>query len=232
MPSQLLTSQKNRIFSIVEAAGFDPRAFAWTVVRENWTGWDEEVPVLTHVPTGFFCAISDHPAPPSFAARRGNALFQIQVSPGEQYQTEERSALGDFEAVCHEVAMWLTRIRREDIPDQWQALEASRTLVGSVIEREPDNAPFNEAELVRVAAALGELRAVAARLELGAAETKRLGAVVDYLAQTAGRMGRKDWFLLAVALCTWAVPPAKAAAFAQAVIHVLQWIIHLPPLLP
>lgn len=91
-------------------------------------------------------------------------------------------------------------------------LEASRGLVTQVVEEERDTEAFTPAERARIVTALDEIREAVGRLELGAADTKRVLRVVDYVQKSSERLGRKDWFLLAVTLFTWAIPPDKAAS--------------------
>jgi len=230
---QLLTSQKNLVLKTIEKWHFDPREFVWGSRSGAWSGLHEDVPELRHTPTGFFCAFSIHTSdsgsPTWHPARQG--MFTLLVSPGANHAQEVVNALKDFDAVAFQVGAWVLRIKRESAPDLWEQLNAQRRLIGDVVAGEPDNTPFTPAELPRVAAGLREVGQLAERLQLTAEEVKRLTAGVDYLVEAAPRMGRKDWFLLAVALLTWGMPAEKAIQLAQGLFQAVQWMVHAHPVL-
>jgi hypothetical protein len=227
---ELLPSQRNDVLGVIERTGFDPREFAWAKMKDDWTGADDPyVPAIVHQPTRFFCAISNRPfySGPRMGMQ-GN--FQVQVSPGFHRLTEEVTGIPSFAGVLIQVHEWLARVRREQVPDRWTELEASRALAG-VIEHEPDNTSFTTDERARIGAALEELRAVAVRLELPAAQLHNVNITINYLQPAAGRLGRTDWFAVALQLFTWAVP---FSVFSAAVFRALAWVVHLPmpPMLP
>lgn len=226
---ELLPSQLNAVLAWIERDGFDPREFEWTRPPDDWTGWDDDyVPTIVHQPTGFYCAISNRPV---LNVRGTAGKFQVQVSPGVQHRMEVVAQLNSFDPeVLSQVHVWLQRIRSEQVPDRWAELQASRALAG-VIEHEPDNTPFTMDERARIAATLEELRAAATRLQLPASQQNNVNITINYLQPAAERLGRTDWFAVALQLFTWAVP---FTVFGAIVLRALGWVVHLPipPALP
>ncbi len=230
MTYELLKSQRAVIFQAIRDRGFDPRSFRWELADGEWSGWSDDTPRLVHVPTGFFCAFSV--APPDRSIARDIGRFQVLVSPGREIQQERVFGMGSFGDVLAVVEEWLPRILLESAPDPWEQLDEPQRLIVEVIEREPDNAPFTDAERARIAASLDDIRQLAVELQLSTTALRQLDAKIDFVGKAAKRMGRKDWFMLTVALLTYAVPPDKLGQLVQGVVHALQWIVHLPPLLP
>lgn len=78
----------------------------------------------------------------------------------------------------------------------WEALAQSH-LPNTLPE---DNSPFSEPERQAIEERLGQIRDYAYRVLPSLTEQPELGqrleAKIDYLTESSGRMGRKDWFTL------------------------------------
>jgi hypothetical protein len=113
-----------------------------------------------------------------------------------------------------QVELWLFAVKRDiDTPDLWAQLQREKELFVAISDEATENTPFTTTEQEEIADQLGELKEYMARAySLSEAQTRLLEERLDYLAAAAGRVGRKDWFLLAAGVMlgyvlTAAIPP-------------------------
>jgi hypothetical protein len=176
----LLTSQKDDVYRVVEEAGFDPREFEWEV-EQLAVG---TVPVLRHT-AGFFF---------QFMVNDRSGHFGYG-SPGEQTQSEFfETRYGGWEEVLPLVALWLSYLRREiRAPDLWRELERERELVTSPPST-TENTPFTPAEQAQIARQLEEIKGYVRQThQLTVAQYEAIDVRLDYLTEAATRIGRIDW---------------------------------------
>jgi len=132
-------------------------------------------------------------------------------------------------------------IRLQIVPRwTWKPVLAGGSPLSEVaaLAKDSANTPFSEAELKRVEASLAEIRkAVMASQSLTVEKLDRIDANLEYLKESAERLGRKDWLNVAVSvviniITTAAVPPDTARHILTVAGTVLNWVLGGSPLLP
>jgi hypothetical protein len=118
----LLESQKNLVFRVVEAAGFDPNDFEWQIRPVAPSG--HTVDVLTH--GEYFFASAMNP-------RQGFRAPELQpdrlsvFSPGVDTAGARATGFG-WEEQVHHVQLWLTALKREvETISLWDTLGSATT---------------------------------------------------------------------------------------------------------
>jgi hypothetical protein len=224
--TKLLQSQMNDVLLTIQAAGMDPNDFRWS----NHTRINGDLtisPTLIHKKSDYYYNFdsqgSDHTA---------------LLSPGADHLKEGRKP-GTWENQRAYVAEWLGYLKREiTAPDLWGAVAAGSKLLRGATGTAGENTPFTSTERERIAASLRELRDYAvATYQLKADETASLEGRIDYLIEASGRLGRKDWINIAVAVLMGYVllvvlPPEQARDFIMMAGRALNWLLQSMPLLP
>ncbi len=115
------------------------------------------------------------------------------------------------------VDRWLSHVKQDiGTPDLWAQLRRERELLAGVSDEAIDNTPFTAAEQEEIAEQLYVLKDHLSREHLLSDEQARLlDERVAYLVDAAGRVGRKDWFLMAAGVMlsyvlAAALPPDSA----------------------
>jgi hypothetical protein len=141
--------------------------------------------------------------------------LQLVVSAGDE-PVEERKALSWY-GLTQQVGFWLAAVRRDiDTPDLWAQLQRERALLAAVSDEDIQNTPFTPAEREEIAGQLRELKDyLSGAHSLSEAQLRLLEERLDYLVDAAGRVGRKDWFLMAAGVMfsyvlAAALPPDSA----------------------
>lgn len=100
--------------------------------------------------------------------------------------TCERSRLGEF-------------LRRElDAEDPWESLESAKQFV-DLVEQQEDNSLFSAPERSEIVRRLDQIESqIEANVELSFEQRLYVARQIDYLRDAAGRLGRKDWLMLAL----------------------------------
>jgi hypothetical protein len=208
----LTKTQRNAVFSAIQAAALDPSDFSWQEGASRVTGVDESltpfrIDVLVHRPTGYFFLFDLDASAESLWA-----IFR----PGRD-GAERRENAGSWGYVYNYVVEWLSYVKREhEAPDLWALLQEERDLVGGDAAEELENTQFSLEEQNRIAQQLNEAKAyVHATYELTSEQGKSIDAQLDYLVDAAKRQGRIDWRNLVVgtllSLVLQAVLPPEAA---------------------
>ena len=104
--SQLLRSQRNDTFKVIQNAGLDPAAFVWETRRGQWSNTDSDV--LVHSESGG-----------AFMIDRHEGAFKTYYVPGEETTTAKRRA-SDWAGLLRLLSQWLENLKREMYaPNLW-----------------------------------------------------------------------------------------------------------------
>ena len=188
---ELLTSQRNELFRMIQDHGLSPSEFEWGEVSGHYG----TVPELRHTPSGFNFVIDR-------AEFRDDELeFYVRYSPGKELKFEGDEA-GDWLGVTLNFTKWLVYIQREtDLPDLWENLAKDIQLVQDADQQPSDNLPFTEVELPRVQKALEEIKAYVHKThDLSETQKRIIDSRFDYLEEKAQQIGRKDWMHIVISI--------------------------------
>jgi hypothetical protein len=192
----LRKSQRNKVFEAVRDIGLSPEEFDWEVGSSEST--------LRHLPSGAYFV---------FGGVAGEYVSRYLAS---EHPIEERTKLSEY-GLMQQVRFWLSTLKLDiDTPDLWAQLQGSAELLGSVSDESIENTPFTAAEQEEIAEQLKELRDhVSLTYSLSEPQVRLLEEKLDNLAAAAGRVGRKDWLLMAAGVMlgyvlTAALPPEAA----------------------
>jgi hypothetical protein len=199
---QLLTSQKDAVFEVVGAEGFDPSEFEWSSIFGDVYGGS--VPCLIHTPTGSRFTFD-------FDAQYNNHC--AEWSPGEQQPRDKDNAGSDgWPYMLNLVSVWLNNVRRErSSPNFWAQLNKQRDLLAA---SEPTsdtlNTPFSPEEQAEIVAQLNEIKQLL--VNNYGADPQALASRIEQLTEASTRLGRRDWLNIFLGtLFGWAlnglVPP-------------------------
>lgn len=103
-------------------------------------------------------------------------------------------------------------------------------IAAGYIDQNPENTPFSQEELDRIASSLDDIRdAMADRLDLKPGQLRYLDVKLDEMREASGRLGRKDWINYAVGtltsvVITAAFDPSAAKALLQTAGAALSWL--------
>ena len=212
----LRKGQRNEIFRAVERAGFSPEEFDWAL------GADEST--LRYRPSGAYFVFggvagayvsrylvdrpelfdrvwaSESQRRSGISAWVSGATFVDDPLAGEG-PVEERTGLSQYR-LMQQVEIWLMHVKLDsDTPDLWAQLQGEAELLGAVFDEATENTPLTSAEQQAIAGQLRELRDYVSRTySLSEAQTRLLEEKLDDLAAATGRVGRKDWLLMAAGL--------------------------------
>lgn len=238
----LLVSQRNELYTIVEEERFAPSAFEWYATGGAFFGSDgTTVPMVVHKPTGFFCKFGflDESTYREVGYNSGGSFhgeFFLQRAPAE---AKARDVLlwSSWDEVKVGFSEWLGYVKRESTqPDYWVVAPPSGIL--PAIAPDASNELFNASERDRIATALDEIkREMHDRAELTEAQLAGLTATLDDVRESANRLGRRDWLNgLLGAYVGWAMNATLSSGIAQSIFDLiaskLAWLwTELPKLL-
>jgi hypothetical protein len=174
----LRKDQRNDVFQAIEGRGLSPEEFEWGA------GADEST--LRHLPTRAYF---------SSGGVAGNYSSRYLAGDGP---VEERRGMSEYR-LMDQVGFWLGRLKLDiDTPDLWAQLQRERELLAAVSNEDIENTPFTPAEREEIAEQRLELKQQLTREHsLSKKQARLLEERLDYLVDAAGRVGRKDWFLMA-----------------------------------
>lgn len=167
----LLRTQKNEVFEMMRAAGFDPRLFEWKGDTLYFAPANDEY---------WFAFAQDD-----------KGRHYVEYRPGRGSERTQRNGL-PWGVAVDAFAHWLEAVRREhEAPDLWADLAGEGAHAVGV-----ENTPFTPAEQVQISRVLRELSEnVRANFELTAGQLAAIDERLTYLEDAAGRegIGRIDW---------------------------------------
>ncbi|GJG88107.1 hypothetical protein tb265_32880 [Gemmatimonadetes bacterium T265] len=228
MSFELLTSQRNALFTALRGVSLNPNDFDWTSRRGDDVGWPaSDVPTLAHRSEPFYFAVADNPY----------GGYNIAYSPGKQTRTVRLTQL-IWDAVEVQIRDWAHAVRREvsqvDLWAQITGVAGPLAVASSTF----DNFPLTGAEIQVLETGLDRLRAeIQQNRSLDASQTQQLLAAVADIRSAADRVGKKDWVMIFVGalvstLLAAAVQPEVARVIMDAAGVALQAIVGSPALPP
>lgn len=227
MDYRLLNSQKTDVFNAIRQHGLDPLSFLWadTQSRNPGTG---EISIIQFGNEPSFYFEFDHYADKYVAA----------CSPWRE-QRETRFTVGSWPAVPKYVGDWVGFLKRElTTADPWKALPGYTNVADLRLAPDVANTQFAFGETEKVAAALSDIRQLLGRHVQGSqAKTELIDAELKNLIESSKRMGRKDWFNIAIGTLinlaiAIALPPEVTRQAFEILRDALGGIVHfLPPII-
>jgi hypothetical protein len=188
--------QRNLVFEAVNKARLSPDEFDFDL------GGDEER--LTHRQSGAYFV---------FGGVAGAYTSKYVAGDGP---IEERADLSQLR-LMQQVELWLAALRQDiDTPDLWAQLQHEAELLAGISDDAVDNTALTLAEQEEIATQLRGLRDYVGQTHsLSEVQMRLLDERLDYLTAAAGRVGRKDWLLMAVGMvlsyaAAAALPPDTA----------------------
>jgi hypothetical protein len=212
--------QRNLIVEAIQAVGLDPRQFdleddnRLIRIKHKWS-------------------------PSCFTMRPEGMGYNVSYVVGDGMEWPV-SAYG-WQTIPTRIKSWLEDAKRDlETPDLWAELQRETQLLGAISDDLTENTPFSPDEQSEIAARLQALAEHARRTySLSASQMRALDAKLDYLADAARRLGRKDWLnvcagaILGYAL-TASLPPESARDMLLGLARAIRHLWGLPdlPMLP
>lgn len=216
----MLVIQKNQLFAIVKGVGLDSAAFAWKKIEEEWSKGKSlggyatlgHIQNLLHIPTGYFFDF--------YFVKECGFYGKFEFSPGVNFQTitisdtnnselntpslRYNNPLKRWEQALNLFKQWTQQLKAELEGDLWVA--SSNTIQNaSVFFEEPASNFFAANELQKLKETVAEFKHLVIA-EVSSHHTSEqleiINARLDYLVESAERLGKKDWQLLAIGLIT------------------------------
>lgn len=224
MDARLLNTGKQDVFEVIRQGELDPFAFEWKDAKSS----DDSISrlVFKGQPTYYFdFDVSSEgkwwPRCSPFGGRR-----DVRFSA-----TEWPSLLGL-------VGRWINDLKKElNTPDPWEALPSYTGVAELRVSPQVANNQFTFTETEQVAKALGQIRKLMLEHIKGSkAHEQLLDQQLTYLIDSSKRMGRKDWFNLAIgALINLAMAIALPQEVTKQVFEILRdslgGIVHFLPII-
>ena len=184
--ARLMQTQKNEIFPVIQGFGFDPAQFRWDEDADFWEPYDRgrsvvdiqyRVSKLVHIPSSFY-------------AKFGNQY--IEMSPGNT-SLIERSVM--HKLLPDMASLWLTYLKREvAAPDLWAIAIQSKEFASVATQVESDNTTFSTGERKYIVEKLAEIeKYLVTTDQVNSDHREFVHLQFKYLAESAERLGRKDW---------------------------------------
>lgn len=179
MENKLLNSHKNEIFEVIQQSGLNPSDFKWVGIISKFPP-NTKVSKLIHQPTEHY-----------FIFDLKNNKHWAEYSPGKETWTETQYP-GSWEFQKSYVMGWLDCLKKESMPDLWEAISKENILDES---RFSDNdSPFNPEEKEQISKRLYEIeRHLISTQNLSEEHEEVVRARLNYLEESSKRQNRRDW---------------------------------------
>ncbi len=207
---------RNTIFNAVVAGELD--------ARECTFDYDDAKARITHVPSGSSFLI-EHGQTSSYLT----TAFVGDLSP---FQLE--AAI--WPTVEERVERWARDVKRDvDTPDLWAEVQAEREIFTGDSFVDDDNSSFSQDEQAEI---VEQVRVIKVFVQTSHvhddAQWRSIEAKLDYIQEAAGRIGRKDWWLLVLGvmfelIATGLLPPNAVRDIITAAFHALGHLFKMPP---
>jgi hypothetical protein len=177
----LLKSQANQLFEELTNDGWNPAEFKWEETRSPNYGIKFTISRLTHFPSGYYF---------SFDNVGG---FHSVWSP----DNEKKSKGADLKSWANQLKRfkeWLGYLKREvESPDLWSAI-SQESEIAEAAAADESNTPFSVEEKAYILSGITEIKQYL--LTAHKLDPELVEARLNYLAEAADRVGRKDWINL------------------------------------
>jgi hypothetical protein len=213
----LLTLQKwqrNLIVETIQAVGLDPRQFD---LEDN----DSQV------------RIKHKWSPSCFSIRSAGASYDVTYVVGDG--AEWPASAYSWQTIPGRIRIWLVDVKRDlETPDLWAELQREARLLDVTSDDATENTPFTPDEqseiLARLQALGGDVRRT---YSLSAEQIRALDVRLDYLANAARRLGRKDWLNVCAGavlgyILTASLPPEAARDLFLGLLRTIGHLCGLP----
>jgi hypothetical protein len=219
--SVLSRAQANEVFRLIEKSGIDHKEFGWQATGNDIYGTSDG---MRHHGTG------------------AEFIFWGEMSPTiveSKLRSRKVSLFGiGWDAAAEEFGTWLNLLRQELVePDLWAESLQFTALATSVLGLE-DNRTFSREEFNRIQSSVESLRTTfSSALGDASDNLAQVMATLDYMKESASRLGKKDWinaFIGSVfgVLLGAGLPPEVLHALLQRVADSFSWLLVTAPLLP
>lgn len=188
----LLPTQKNHLFTVLQARGFAPEDFFLCEddnpvhLRHRYTQYGCLISVGSFTVFGPLGAMDSHTVP-----------FRLTYSPGKAFLQEEKCfrSWGD---VLSGFNHWLDCLDAQfQAPDLWATISGDTQLIRLAADQ--DNQPFTPDEQTQVKKALDEIKAYLIKTHnLSGDRLEAIERQLSYLEEASSRLGRKDWSVILI----------------------------------
>jgi hypothetical protein len=190
---ELLKSQKNVVFEVIQANGLEPADFSWgigkykvpsdDILTRGLIDHEYEVPRLTYKNSQFFF---------QFGLYKGG--HHCTYSPGSNKPVHQEFSLS-WSSIINRVVRWLNNLKREnEAPDLWAEMGKYKTSVSLTLPEQVLNEPISAYEAERIADKLQELaNKIEELFQLTKEQNQFVRSKLTYLADAAKRQRSIDW---------------------------------------
>jgi hypothetical protein len=230
----LLRSQRNEVFRLIEKMKLTPAEFEWEnppepsdnlvdIAAINW-------PKLIHTPTGYYFKFG--------RISLGSRVHRIQYFPSSELAQETwYDTDGSWKRSLFYFEQWLNIVRREYFePDLWSTINDKALVTEDLYDFE--NSTFTIDEQDRISKAITELKSFLISTNRHSSEhIQFIEERLNHLEESSKRLGRKDWITLAMGTLTniivgVALAPDAARELIRNAGLLLGWIVGSTHLIP
>ncbi len=184
---KLLKSQQNSIFQLILDIGLNPADFKWESQESRKTP-NDEVSILRFRDGDWYFMFD-------FSKRQHFTFF----APGHDRESSIEFP-GSWNSQLAVFTQWLAVIKRElAAPDLWGNLVNYAPPQALQLDEETGNVPFNMVEFEHIQGRIEKIRTYLLEQFQGQAEAQeRIEEQLTYVVNSAKRLGKKDWYNLAI----------------------------------
>lgn len=207
MELPLTKAQRNAVFREFVALKIDPRGLECIIEKDSL---DRPVSVLNHPNSGFYFKFVPYDCK------------WTPTSKGRAGASKSHSDNWGIQLDC--VRQWLTALKPElEEPDFWEASSQEHLASRAATSMETANLQFTVQEQKFISDQLASIQAAVTEAhKLTKEQTEALAAGFKYLAESSGRLGRKDWINVAIGtVINIAVGTALAREAGRELLHLL-----------
>lgn len=177
--ANLLKSQSNEVYLALVEAGWDISVFEWAEVKSpNYSKSNLTSAKLEHKSSKFYFIFDNH------------GQFWCEHSPDNEV-IKFRGDCGTWSNQISRFKIWLDYLSREvNVPDLWEELPSDSKLIETTSE-ETDNSKFTAEEKKEIRNGLEEIKQYL--IDAHKLDPELIDGQLKYLADSANRLGRKDW---------------------------------------
>jgi hypothetical protein len=214
---QLLKTQKNEVFQILQKAGLEPANFSWDISSPTVQGWT--FPQLNYLEGRYYFVF---------------ALSFCILSPGIVELAVEHHNATSWNDRLRFFARWVQSLKKElEVPDLWAEMEKYKLSFSVTLPKRQVNEPISASEAEKISDKLSLLtNTIEQQFDLDAEHKKFVRSKLNYLAEAAKRQSSLDWVHTLIGVSVTIVlslnlTPDKASDLWRLIKSVLSPFIHL-----
>ena len=182
----ILRSQKNEIFEIIKKYGLNPSEFKWIQINSQ-NGSITKADKLFHQPTEHYSIFE-------FVDNKHWAEY----SPGPNKTKNVRYIVASWNSQLNNVEDWLNNLKKELMPDLWEAFSKENILDESNFSSENDD-PFTKIEQEQISKRLNEIERYLKSIQnLSKDQEKFIRERFLYLEESSKYQNKRDWLYTAI----------------------------------